>query len=74
MSKLWHFREVLEQHTYKLADDRGLFDLIPLILAKEPKRIKAELEGKNVSVIFDGTSRLGEVLAVILRFVSMDDK
>ena len=42
--------------------------------AEEHKRIKAELEGKNVSVIFDGTSQLGDALALILHFVSMDDK
>ena len=74
LSKLRYFCEVLEQHVYKLVDDRGMFDLIPLILAEERKRIKAKLEGKNVSMIFDGTSRLGEALAVILCFVSMDDK
>lgn len=28
-----------------------------------------EIEGKFVSVIFDGTSQFGEVLAVVLRFV-----
>lgn len=31
---------------------------------------KAEMEGKYLSVVFDGTSRLGEVLAVVVRFIS----
>lgn len=31
--------------------------------------IREEIKGKFVSVIFDGTSRLGEVLAVVLRYV-----
>lgn len=69
LSKLHHFREVLEQHAYRLADERGMFDLIPFVLSEEQKRLKAELKGKIVSLIFDGTSRLGEALAIIVRFV-----
>ena len=69
LSKLHHFREVLEQHAYRLADRRGMYDLIPFVLANETKRLKAEIEGRNVSIIFDGTTRLGEALAIIVRFV-----
>ena len=46
-------------------------DLIPLVLSEEKRRVKSEIEGSPVSVIFDGTSRLGEALAIILRFVSL---
>lgn len=46
-----------------------MFDLIPFVLSEEQKRLKAELKGKIVSLIFDGTSRLGEALAIIVRFV-----
>ena len=38
-------------------------------MGEEGNQIKNEIEGLPVSVIFDGTSRLGEALAVILRFV-----
>ena len=31
--------------------------------------MKQELQGKHVGVIFDGTTRLGEAMAIILRFV-----
>lgn len=68
LSKLVHFREVLEQHAYKLADIRGMYDIIPFVLEEEQKRIKSEIQGKNISIIFDGTSRLGEVLAIVVRF------
>ena len=44
-------------------------DLIPFVLSEEKKLIKGEMEGLPVAVIFDGTSRLGEALAIILRFV-----
>ena len=32
-----------------------------------------EIKGKSVSVIFDGTTRLGEALAIVVRFVSDSD-
>ena len=45
-------------------------DLIPLILHDEHKKTK-EISGQSLSVIFDGTSRMGEeALAIVIRFVS----
>ena len=44
-------------------------DLIPFVLKKEQQRIKHEISSEFVSVIFDGTSRLVEALAVVVRFV-----
>ena len=44
-----------------------MFDLVPFILKEG---LKQELRGKQVGVIFDVTTRLGEALAIILRFVS----
>ena len=44
-------------------------DLIPFIQAEEQQQIKAELQGKKVSFVFDGTTRLGEALVIVLRFV-----
>ena len=46
-----------------------MYDLIPFVLANETKRLKAEIEGRNVSIIFDGTTWLGKALAIIVRFV-----
>jgi hypothetical protein len=43
-----------------------MHDLIPFVADDEQKRTKQEIEGKDVSVIFDGTTRLGEALAVIV--------
>ena len=63
--RLHHFRDLLEVRAYKLADQRGMHDLIPFVAEEEHKQIKKEVEGRDVSVIFDGTTRLGEALAVI---------
>lgn len=70
LNNLEQFREVLEQGSYKLSDRRGLYDTIPFILQEEQGKIKKEINGKSISVIFDGTTRLGEALAVIVRYVN----
>ena len=46
-----------------------MFDLVPFILKEEEACLKQELQGKQVGVIFDCTTRLGEAMAIILRFV-----
>lgn len=40
------------------------------VLADEQKHIIAKIGEKNISVIFDGTTRSGEVLAVVIGFVA----
>ena len=69
LMKIDQLRGLLEEHAYSLSDRRGMSDLIPFIQSEEKQKIKAELQGKKVSLIFDGTTRLGEALVVILRFV-----
>jgi hypothetical protein len=46
---------------------------IPLIADVEISRIKESLRGaKEVTVIFDGSTRVDEVLAVILRYTTKE--
>lgn len=72
LNKLDTFRELLEQHGTRLAGRRSLSDLIPFVHQQEVQKISKEIEGKKVSVIFDGTTRMGEAMAIIVRFVSDD--
>jgi hypothetical protein len=52
----------------QLASVTHLAELIPAVLEKET--IKNELKDINkVSVIFDGTARLGEALAIVVCYV-----
>ena len=44
-------------------------DLIPFIQKREVDTISEEIKGKDVSVFFDGTTRLGEAVAIVLRFI-----
>ena len=40
------------------------------LLKEEESSVHEEIDGKHVSIIFDGTSRLGEALAIIVRYVN----
>ena len=40
-------------------------DLITFVMVDEVKRIKAEIGSKKLSIIFDGTTRLGEALPLL---------
>jgi hypothetical protein len=50
-------------------------DIIPSVLEKEREKIKAEIQNvQEVSMIFDGTARLGEALAIVIRYVQENFK
>lgn len=59
-----YFRELPEERAYRLTDTRHMLDMVPFILTQGRKK---EVERQCLSVIFDGTSRPGEVLVVVLR-------
>ena len=66
LSKIEKFRDILEEHGQQLAGRRSLSDLIPFIHEEEVSHLRRELEGKKVSVIFDGTTRVGEAMVIVL--------
>ena len=43
--------------------------MIDFVLFVLESRIKREISGKFLSLVFDGTSRPGEVLAVVARYI-----
>lgn len=43
--------------------------LFPVIRREETKTKQEELNGREISIMFDGTTSLGEVLVVIVRFL-----
>ena len=69
LGKLDDLRDIFEEKALRLADARHMVDFIPFILKEEQETIREEMKDKLVSVIYDGTTRLGEVSAIILRFV-----
>ena len=42
---------------------------LPIIFVEEREQIQQEIKGKYLSVVYDGTSRLGEVLVIVARYV-----
>ena len=71
-SKIESFRELLEENAYRLTDCQNMHDYVPFILKYEESPICQEIEGKQLSIVFDGTSRLEEALAIVVRFVNDD--
>ena len=72
LNKIDCFRDLLEEHAYWLTGRRHMSDVVPFILKDEQDKIKDAITGKNMSVILDGTTRLGEAMAVLVCFVSDD--
>ena len=57
LSKIDLIRDFLEQYGLSLTSASNLIDLLPFILQNELDRLK-DINGKYVSVVFDGTTRL----------------
>ena len=51
-----------------------LSECIPVVHSMYVKQVSAELEGVPVSIIFDGSTRLGEAFALVVKFVTTDLK
>ncbi len=43
--------------------------MIPFILQEQRARVRDDIQGKDIFIIFEATTRLGEVLVVIVRFL-----
>ena len=69
LNRVEYFRELFEEADITLTSQSNLRQLIPFILEEEYKMIYKELMGKDVSIVFDGTTRDGEALVVLVRFV-----
>ena len=66
-------RSLLEKYAHRLTHSANLRDIIPAVLEKEREKLLSEVESvKEAGVIFDGTTRMGEALAIIVRFVQED--
>lgn len=68
--KIDSLRDLLEENSLRLTHSSHLADYIPPLLKKEKVSIRQEVENTAVSVTFDGTTRLGEALAVVIRYLS----
>ena len=46
--------------------------IVPFILKEEQSLIDKEIDDRHISMIFDGTTHLGEAFAVVVRFVTKE--
>ena len=65
---------LLEENALRLTNRRYtcMSDVVLFILVQEQAQIKEEIAGRPLSIVFDGTSRLGKTLAIVARFISPD--
>ena len=71
LAKVKLLRPLIENNNFRLTDSTHLAQYIPFVLETEKERIGKEIkEAEFVSTIFDGSTRQGEALAVLIRFVS----
>lgn len=69
LAKVDDLRALLEENGLKLTHSSHLADYIPLLLRQEKESLKNEIQGLPISIAFDGTTREGEALAIVMRFV-----
>ena len=70
LNKVGCFREILEESSFRLTSGHHLAEMIPIVRCQEEEKIRSELHGRNVSVVFDGTAHVCEAMVVVLRFVN----
>eukprot|EP00731_Ephydatia_muelleri_P007427 Em0003g1675a len=63
------FAPFLEKYAQRVPDASHLRQLIPIIQAQELERVKKALQGRSISIIFDGTTRVCEAFAVVARYI-----
>lgn len=69
LNRMKYFRDLFEEAGFPLTSSTHMSQLVPFVLEEEYKSISKEILGKELPIIFDGTTRDGEALAVLARFV-----
>ena len=62
-------RELLEEDSTTLTSASNLSKLLPFILHEEMAKLKSEVQGQPISIIFDGTTHVCEAMVIVLRFI-----
>ena len=74
--KMDKLRTLLERQGYRLSHSSNMMDYVTIINKQEIERIKAEIRQgvstRDVSVIYDSSTRQGEAIVILVRFVDND--
>ena len=71
LHRMEYFRNLFERAGFALTSSSNMHQLIPFILEEEYKAISKEVMGKDVSIVFDRTTRDGEALVVLVHFIEL---
>ena len=74
VTKIDQLRHLLEKHYLRLVSARHLYNLIPFLREQERVAVKAEVAGKELPVIFDGSTQLGEAVGIIVRLAQYNEE
>ena len=72
LNKIDNLRDLLEENGHRLSDRRCMSDIVAFISSQEQALTKEELAGRDLSVIFYGTTRLGEAMAIFVLFIDLN--
>lgn len=74
--KMDKLRTLLERQGYRLSHSSNMMDYVKIIYKQEIERIKAKIRQgvatREVSVIYDGSTRQGEAIVILVRLVYND--
>ena len=69
LKKIDCFRDLLEETSYRLTSSQHLAEMIPIVRQQQAEKIVADIQGKHISVVFDGTTHVCEAMVIIVRFI-----
>lgn len=69
IEKVDALRELFKETGYSLTDSSHLRELIPFISEQETSKLKKEISGKSISIVFDGTTHVCEALVIVIRYM-----
>ena len=72
LSKSDSIRDLLEEYAYALTNSTHLRHLVPFILQDEISKLKQDISGRHVAIIFDGTTNVCEAFVIVLRYVDKE--
>lgn len=72
INKVDDLRPLLERANNALTESSNLKTFIPKIESRELELLIKEISGQRATIIFDGTTRLGEALVILVRWIPAD--
>lgn len=73
LAKIDEVRHLFEKNNYALTDSSNLAQWIPVILKQEWMTLQNEVEGLQIGIVFDGTTKVAEVYCFVVRFVDPEN-